>query len=40
MDKYVFSSLHLINMSLFIEQKQKFSGKKYKSVADLVVVFI
>jgi hypothetical protein len=27
-------------MSLFIEQKQKFSGKKYKSVAALVVFFI
>ena len=31
MDKYVFSSLHLINMSLFIEQKQRFSGKTIKT---------
>jgi hypothetical protein len=27
MDKYVFSSLNLINMSLFIEKTQKFSGE-------------
>jgi hypothetical protein len=39
MDKYVFSSLHLINMSLFIEKPQKFSGEKYKSVDALVVFF-
>jgi hypothetical protein len=29
MDKYVFSSLHLINIFLLIGQKQKFSGGKY-----------
>jgi hypothetical protein len=40
MDKFVFSSLHLIIMFLFIEKTQKFSGKKYKSVAALVVFFI
>jgi hypothetical protein len=37
-----FSWLHLIFMSLiFIKQKQKFSGKNYKSVAALsVIVFL